>query len=111
MSDDLAITKLQVEIYTKMSLGLLTLHIHLPGCQSLKDKRSRLKPLLARLHREFNISVAEINHQDLWQDAVIACAFVSNDNGFTQQSLCKVVDWLENSRLDIDLISEQLEII
>jgi uncharacterized protein YlxP (DUF503 family) len=111
MSDDLAITNLQEVIYTIMSLGLLTLHIHLPGCQSLKDKRSRLKPLLARLHREFNISVAEIDHQDLWQDAVIACAIVSNDNGFTQRSLCKVVDWLENSRLDIDLINEHLEIM
>ena len=111
MSDDLAITNLQDVIYSIMSLGLLTLHIHLPGCQSLKDKRSRLKPLLTRLHSEFNISVAEIDHQDMWQDAVIACAFVSNDNGFTQRSLCKVVDWLENSRLDIDLISEQLEIM
>ena len=94
-----------------MSLGLLTLHIHLPGCQSLKEKRSRLKPMLARLQREFNISIAEIDHQDIWQDTVIACAFVSNDNGFTQRSLFKVVDWLENSRLDIDLISEQIEIM
>ncbi|MFC2053716.1 DUF503 domain-containing protein [Chloroflexota bacterium] len=94
-----------------MSLGLLTLHIHLPGCQSLKEKRSRLKPMLARLQREFNISIAEIDHQDVWQDAVIACAFVSNDNSFTQRSLYKVVDWLENSRLDIDLISEQIEIM
>ncbi|OQY29775.1 MAG: hypothetical protein B6243_10930, partial [Anaerolineaceae bacterium 4572_5.2] len=39
-----------------MSLGLLTLHIQISGCSSLKEKRGRLKPLLARLHREFNVS-------------------------------------------------------
>jgi uncharacterized protein YlxP (DUF503 family) len=44
-----------------MSLGLLTIHLHLPGCASLKEKRGRLKPLLTRLHREFNISAAEID--------------------------------------------------
>ena len=47
-----------------MSLGLLTIHIHIPGCASLKEKRRRLKPLITRLHREFNISVAEIDLQD-----------------------------------------------
>jgi uncharacterized protein YlxP (DUF503 family) len=41
-----------------MSIGILTLEIQLPGCKSLKEKRSRLKPLIARLHREFNVSVA-----------------------------------------------------
>ncbi len=39
-----------------VSLGLLTLNIQLPGCTSLKETRGRLKPLLARLHREFGIS-------------------------------------------------------
>jgi len=41
-------------------IGTLTFHLHLPGCASLKEKRSRLKPLLARLHRQFNVSTAEM---------------------------------------------------
>ena len=94
-----------------MPLGLLTLHIYLPGCTSLKEKRRRLKPLLARLHREFNISVAEIDHNDTWQNAVIACALVSNDNSHTQRALQKVARWIETSWPDVGLISEQLEIL
>ncbi len=47
-----------------MSIATLTIHLHLPICSSLKEKRGRIKPLIARLHREFNISVAEMDLQD-----------------------------------------------
>ncbi len=94
-----------------MALGLLTIHLHLPGCSSLKEKRSRLKPLLARLHREFNISVAEINHQDVWQDAVIACALVSNDHNHTQRSLQRVVDWIESHWPDVSVVDDRFEMV
>jgi uncharacterized protein YlxP (DUF503 family) len=94
-----------------MSLGLLTLHIYIPGCQSLKEKRSRLRPIIARLHREFNVSVAEIDRLDMWNETVIACALVSNDNGHTQRSLQKIANWLEKNCRDVDLIGEQLEIL
>ncbi len=94
-----------------MSLGILTLYIRIPGCKSLKDKRSRLKPLLARLHREFNISVAELDLHDKWQEAVIGCALISNDNAHTQRNLQAIVTWLETHWPDIDLVDEQIEII
>jgi len=94
-----------------VSLGLLTLHIHLPGCTSLKEKRRRIKPLLSRLHREFNISIAEMDDLDSWQEAVIACALISNHNGYTQRSLQKIVIWLEKNWPDVLLVSEHLEII
>ena len=94
-----------------MSLGVLTLHIHLPGCTSLKEKRSRLKPLLARLQREFNISVSEVDYLDSWQQSLIACAFISNDNRFTQRSLQKIVGWIETRWPDIELVTENIELI
>jgi uncharacterized protein YlxP (DUF503 family) len=94
-----------------MALGLLTLHLRLAGCASLKEKRSRLKPLLARLHREFNVSAAEIGAQDAWQQAVIACALVSNDVAHTQRALQQVVHWIESSWPDVDLIEDHLEMI
>ena len=94
-----------------MSLGLLTLEIYIPGCQSSKEKRGRLKPLIARLQREFNVSVAEIDYQDRWNETILACALVSNDNGYTQKALQKVVRWIENNWRDVDLIAEQLEIL
>jgi uncharacterized protein len=94
-----------------MSVGLLTLHLHLAGCTSLKEKRRRLKPLLVRLRREFNISIAEIDHLDAWKDALIACALISNDHAHTQRSLQGVVRWIENSWPDVSVVSEQLEIL
>jgi hypothetical protein len=94
-----------------MHLGVLTLYIHIPGNLSLKDKRSRLKPLMARLHREFNISVAEMDQQDSWQEAVIACALVSNDAAFTQRSLQAIPNWLESNWPDIQILEEKIEIL
>ncbi|MBN1148678.1 MAG: DUF503 domain-containing protein [Anaerolineales bacterium] len=94
-----------------MSLGLLTLHIYLPGCASLKEKRGRLKPLLARLHREFKVSAAEVDFQDVWQNAVIAIALVSNDNGHTQRVLQRVVAWVESSWPDVELVEDRLELM
>ena len=94
-----------------MHVGILTLHIHIPGCSSLKEKRSRLKPLLFRLHREFNISVAEVDYHDEWQNTIVACVLVSNDNGHTQRSLQKIVRWIEKTWPDVDLVEDQLEIL
>ena len=94
-----------------MAIGLLTLHIRLPGCGSLKEKRSRLKPLLARLHREFNISAAEVDLLDVWQESVVACAVVSNDARHNDRLLQKIVDWVERDWPDVDVIAEQLEMI
>ena len=94
-----------------MAIGVLTLQLQIPGCRSLKDKRSRLKPLLARLHREFNISVAEIDLQDAWQEAIIACVLVSNQNSHTQRALQAVVDWIETYWPDVEVIEDQIEIV
>lgn len=92
-------------------IGLLTLELQIPGCTSLKEKRGRLKPLLSRLHREFNISVGEVDHQDAWQSAVIACAIVSNDQAHNQRVLQQVVQWLENDWPDVEIVDDRIEII
>ncbi len=92
-----------------MTLGLMTIHIQLPGCTSLKEKRSRLKPLLYRLHREFNISIAEVDYQDTWQDAMLAVALVSNDHGHTQRALLAVCNWIEENWPDVSVVEEKTE--
>jgi len=94
-----------------MSLGLLTLYVQIPGCGSLKEKRSRLKPLLTRLHREFNISVTEIDHHDVWQSATIACALVTTDNRHTHRSLQAIIHWAETHWPDVTVIDDQIEIL
>ncbi|OGO30450.1 MAG: hypothetical protein A2Z16_02585 [Chloroflexi bacterium RBG_16_54_18] len=94
-----------------MAIGVLTLQIHLPGCSSLKEKRSRLKPLISRLHKEFNISVAEVEQNDAWREAVIACAIVSNDHNHAQQALQNVSKWIDVYWPDIQVEHERLELI
>ena len=94
-----------------MSIGILTLHLFRPGCTSLKEKRSRIKPALARLHREFNISVAEVERMDMWQEAVIACALVSNDRDYTQRALQSVKDFLSAHWPDLEILDFHIEII
>lgn len=94
-----------------MSIGILTLQIQIPGCKSLKEKRSRLKPLLTRLHREFNISVAELDLQDRWDESTIGCVLVSNQSQFSQSSLQPIVHWLNKNWPDVILLDDHIEVI
>lgn len=91
-----------------MRVGILSLHLHLPGCRSLKEKRRRVRPLLHRLHKEFNLSVAEVDAQDVWQTAIIACVTVSNDGGHVQQTLQRVVQWIETHWPDVHIAEEHV---
>ena len=92
-------------------LGQLTIHLHLPACASLKEKRGRIKPLMARLRREFNISVAELDLQDKWTEAVVGCAMVNSDSVVVEQSLQSVAKWVEGNWTDGDVIQQRIEII
>jgi uncharacterized protein YlxP (DUF503 family) len=92
-------------------IGVLTLHLRLPGCASLKEKRGRLKPLLARLHKEFNVSAAEMGLQDKWQETILACGMVGNDRVQLERSLQTVTRWVEDNWLDMQLVNENLELI
>lgn len=94
-----------------MPVGLLLIQVHIPGCSSLKEKRSRIKPLLARLHREFNVSTAEMDQQDIWQNAVIGCALISNSAQQVERALGPVLDWIEKSWPDVEVMDNQIEIL
>jgi uncharacterized protein YlxP (DUF503 family) len=92
-------------------IATLTIHLHIPTCSSLKEKRGRIKPLMARLHREFNVSVAEMDLQDKWQEAVVICAMVGNERGHLESALQNVAKWIERNWPDGDVIKEKVEII
>ena len=92
-------------------VATLSIHLHLPACASLKEKRGRIKPLIARLHREFNVSVAEMELQDQWQEAVIVCAMVGNERGHLESELQNVAKWVEGHWPDGDVIEQRVEIV
>ena len=77
-----------------MHIGLLTLEIHLPEAHSLKEKRLVLRSLKDRL-RKFNISIAECDHQDLWQRATLGVVAISSDHVILEKTLNAVVDETE----------------
>jgi uncharacterized protein YlxP (DUF503 family) len=90
-------------------LSLLTLKLYFPGCESLKEKRSRLLPILKRLHKEFNISISEIGLQDVWQSAWIGCAAVSNDKVHNEQVLKQVVNFISSTWPDEQVLEFHIE--
>jgi uncharacterized protein YlxP (DUF503 family) len=74
-----------------MHIGLLTLDIFLPESHSLKEKRIVLRSLKDRL-RKFNVSVAECDHQDLWQRSTLGIVSISSDHGILEKTLNAVAE-------------------
>ena len=93
-----------------MVIGACCLRLRLPGCASLKAKRGLLKPLLARLHREFNVAAAETGLHDVWQSAEITVVTVANDPGRVQSQLETLVAWVEHHRPEVDVVDSQIEL-
>ena len=93
-----------------MVIGVCCLRLHLPACGSLKTKRGRLKPLLARLHREFNVAAAETGLQDVWQSAEIAVVTVANNPARVQSQLETIVAWVEHHRPEVEVVDSQIEL-
>jgi uncharacterized protein YlxP (DUF503 family) len=71
-------------------IGVLTLELRIEDSHSLKEKRHVVKSLTDRLRNKFNVAVAEIDAQDLWQRAVVAAVTVSNDRVHATQVLQSV---------------------
>lgn len=70
-----------------MLVGMTAWELELHGCHSLKEKRSIITPVLARLRQKLNVSVAETGHQDAWQRAELACAAVGSDRRVIEETL------------------------
>jgi len=72
------------------TVGVLTLELRLENSHSLKDKRHVVQSLKDRLRSKFNVAVAEIDYQDLWQRAVVAAVTVSSDQVHAEKVLRSV---------------------
>ena len=94
-----------------MVIGIVTIELHIPMIDSLKAKRSVIKPIIARLRSEYNVSVAEVGQQDSWRNAVLGVACVSSDQDYAHGLLTKVVESVERWRLDVELVDYEIELI
>jgi len=94
-----------------MHIGVCTIELQLPGNDSLKGKRSVLKSTISRVSREFNVSIAEVDDQDIWQRAVLGVAVVSNSAAYAHGQLERVVQWIETNRPDTVLLGYDIEML
>jgi len=79
-----------------MVIGTLTVTLQVPDSASLKDKRQVVRSLTSRLRNTFNVAVAEVDDQDLWQSAVIGVACVSADSRHADEICQKVLRFVDD---------------
>jgi uncharacterized protein YlxP (DUF503 family) len=94
-----------------MNIGVCRIRFRLPENSSLKGKRRVVKSVIARVRNKFDVSVAEVDDQDLWQLATLGVCCVSNDKRHTNEVLSKVVDFVVNSRFEVEILDYEIEIV
>lgn len=93
-----------------MVVGLCTIELFISGSQSLKDKRQVVHGLKDRLRSKFNLSIAEVDGQDLWQKAVLGMACVSNERGHVNRVLEQALNLIK-SMPAVEVVRTQLELL
>ena len=75
-----------------MPVGVLTLEIELPYSHSLKEKRAVLLKIRDRLRARFNVAIAELDHQDVWQYATLGVVSISNSQTLLESTFRQVLE-------------------
>ena len=86
-----------------MVVGVLRVEVRLPGAQSLKDKRSGMQRFKEQLRGRFNIAVAEVDPNELWQRATVGISSIGETRAYVEKLLAQVTAWLRETRL-VELI-------
>ncbi len=94
-----------------MIIGVSQITLHLPGSQSLKDKRQIIKSVMARVRNRFEVAIAEVEEQDRWQIAVLGITCVSNSGQHADEVLGHVRQFIEETRPDILVSNSESEIL
>lgn len=91
-------------------VGLCTVELFIPGSQSLKDKRQVLLSLKDRLRDKFNLSVAEVDGQDLWQKTVLGLACVANEGRYVNQVCDQALNLIRNVPA-VEIVHSRVELL
>lgn len=94
-----------------MNVGICKVKLRIPENQSLKGKRHVIKSLIERVKARFNVSIAEVDDQDLWQLSTIGIVSVSNHNTHVNEVLSKVVNYISQNTYGAELLDYEIEVI
>ena len=92
-----------------MHVSVCRIELRLPENHSLKGKRQVIKSIITRLQNKFNVSVAEIDDQDLWQLAVLGLSCVSNHRRHADETLANVVKFVVQNYPDVEVLDSEIE--
>lgn len=93
-----------------MIIGTCSLKIRIYESYSLKDKRRVLKSIIERIKSRFNVSIAEVDLNGNWQNAVIGFACVTNDSNYANEVLSKVINFIDQDGR-VEILEEKIEIL
>jgi len=93
-----------------MVIGVCRLDLLIHESQSLKEKRRMVKQIIDRVKHRFNVSIAEVGNNDLWQSAQLGLCLVSNDRRFTNSSLDTILDFIETINV-AEVVKSDIEIL
>lgn len=93
-----------------MIVGACRVVLHLPESHSLKEKRHVVKSIIARVHNQFNVSAAEVEDQDLWQQAVLGIAVATNDTQHANEVLSNVVNYIQGATPAAEMTDYEIDI-
>ena len=94
-----------------MHIGVCRVVLRLPGNRSLKEKRRVTRSVIDRVRSRFNVAIAEVEDNDLWQRLTIGISCVSNDGGHANQVLSTVVRYIEETTRDAELLDYEVEMV
>ena len=93
-----------------MFVGICKIDVYMPTVHSLKEKRHILKCVIERVKNRFNISIAEVDNNDLWQRGSLGIALIGNDCRFVNSSMDKILNFLESNNL-FEIIGRKSEVM
>ena len=94
-----------------MNIGAMKVRLRLPENHSLKGKRRVIKSITSQVSNKFNVSVAEIDDQELWQIATIGVTCVSNDSRHANETLSHIMSFIAQVRGDAEILDYEIEIL
>jgi uncharacterized protein len=94
-----------------MVIGVCEISLHLPDCHTLKEKRQIVKSIIARVRNQFEVAIAEVEDNDLWQVATLGVSCVSNSKQHAGDALERVRRYIEETRPDVLISKFESELI